>query len=51
MTPVQYLENEFRENRDKFKYNFEEFNLKNKAILDNYRVGLDRFLEVPYGLK
>lgn len=43
LTPVQYLENEFRENKDKFKYNFEEFNLKNKAILDNYRVGLDTY--------
>ena len=39
---MQYLENEFRENKDKFKYTFEEFNLKNKVILDNYRVGLDK---------
>ena len=38
---MQYLENEFRKNKDKFKYTFEEFTLKNKVILDNYRVGLD----------
>jgi len=41
LTPIQYLENEFKENKDKFEYNFEEFNFKNKVILDNYRVGLD----------
>ena len=41
LTPMQYLENEFRENKDKFKYTFEEFILKNKVILYNYMVGLD----------
>ena len=40
---MQYLENEFRENKDN---TFEEFTLKNKAILDNYRVGLDNYLMI-----
>jgi len=42
LTPIQYLENEFSENIDRFKYTFEEFNLKNEAILDSYMMGLDR---------
>ena len=46
LTPIEYLENEFRENEDKFKYNFEEFNLKNKAILDSYTMGLDNLLKL-----
>jgi len=40
---MQYWGDKFRENQDKFKYTFEEFNLKNKVILDNYRVGLDNY--------
>ena len=44
LTPIQYLENEFTENKDKFKYTFEVFNLKNKTILDGYRVGPDNYL-------
>jgi len=44
LTPIQYLENEFKENKDKFKYTFEVFNLKNKAILDSYRMGPDTYI-------
>ena len=40
---MEYLENELRENNDKFKYTFsEEFNLKSRVILDNYRVELNK---------
>ena len=38
LVPIKYLENEFRKNKDKFKYTFGEFSLKNRTILYNYKV-------------